>query len=148
MATYVLYPDTDVTANWDTTTGANHYGEIDEGTTASGGTPSDVDYIETTTINDDDRFSFTPSPANVSEVTQVDVNIRGYIDDASSTAKFSVDVEHSAGTPLSGSPYNVTGTDLGGYGTTPAEDTESFTSLTLTKTQIDSLEVEVTFLAS
>lgn len=142
-----MFLDGDVTVNWDTTTGTNHFGEIDEGTVLGGTpTPSDADYIETTTINDDDEFTFDASPANVSQVTTINLNIRGYITDVSTTARYKVDLTHSAGTPVTGSPKYVTGTNLGGYGTTVGEFASSFTGLTLTKTQVDSLQTKITFL--
>lgn len=143
MATTNLVLDGDVTTDWDTTTGANHYTEIDEGT----GTPSDADYIATTTINDVDEFTLSATPANTSQVTQVDVNLRGYIDDGSSTARIQVDMFHTAGTPVTGNPKYVDGTGFGGYGTTPGTATAlSWTGLTLTKAQADTLQLRLTFL--
>lgn len=147
MATINLKVDGDVTTDWDTTTGANHFGEIDEGTVLGGNTPSDVDYVETTTISDVDEFTVEATPANTSQVTQVDVNIRAQIDDASATARIQLDLFHSAGTPVTGNPKYVDGTDLGGYGTL-GEVARSWTSLTLTKAQADSLQLRQTFLAS
>ncbi len=142
MATANLKPMSDVTADWDTTTGANHYGEIDEGTPYS-----DADYIETTTISDIDEFGMEDTPANLSECTQIDINMRAQIDDASATAKIQCDLFHSAGTPVSGNPQIFDGADFGGYGVM-GEKTESWTTLTLTKTQMDSLQTRITFLAS
>ena len=143
MATTNLKPMSDVTANWDTTTGGNHYGEIDEGVTYS-----DADYIETVTISDVDEFGMEDTPANTSQVTQIDLNIRGQIDDVSATARIQVDLFHTAGTPVTGNPKYVTGTNFGGYGTLGTYSALSWTSLTLTKTEADSLQCRITFLAS
>jgi len=147
MATINLKVDGDVTTNWDTVNpGPNHWEAIDEGTVLGGNSPSDADYIETTTIDDVDEFTVGATPANTSEVTQIDVNLRGYIDDGSSTARIQLDLFHSAGTPVTGNPKYIDGTDLGGYGTTVGEASVSWTGLTLTKTQADSLQLRTTFL--
>jgi hypothetical protein len=142
MATTTLTLDGDVTTQWDTTTGANHYGEIDEGTTS----PSDADYIATTTVNDIDQFTCTATPANTSQVTQVDVNIRGYLDDDSSTARLEVTLWHTTSTQIGSAKY-LNGASFSGYGTTPTTASAlSWTGLTLTKAQADSLEVRIKFL--
>jgi hypothetical protein len=95
-----------------------------------------------------DEFGMEDSPGNTSEVTQIDINMRGQIDDASATARIQVDLFHSAGTPVSGNPKYVDGTDFGGYGVLGEITPLSWTTLTLTKTQVDSLQTRVTFLAS
>ena len=146
MATFNLTLDGDDTADWDTTTGGNHFGEIDEGTTS----PTDASYIATVTPDDIDQFTLTATPTNTSQVTQVDVNLRGYIDDASAAAKIEVSLYHT-GTTLIGSAIELAGADLGGYGTTPTTTTAGklrWSGLTLTKAQADSLEVRVKFLAA
>jgi hypothetical protein len=143
MATTNLKPDSDVTADWDTTTGANHFGEIDEGSPYG-----DADYIETVTINDIDEFTMEDTPANTSEVTQIDINCRGQIDDASATARIQFDLFHSAGTPVSGNPKYADGVAFGGYGVLGEITPLSWTTLTLTKTEADSLQCRITFLAS
>ena len=134
----------DITTGWTATGGdTTHYTEIDEGTAA----PSDADYTFTTTINATDEFTLLDTPANTSEVTQIDVNIRGYIDDGSSTARFEVSLWHTGGASQVGANKYLTGTELGGYGTTPTTASAlSWTTLTLTKTQADSLQLRVKFL--
>ena len=146
MATTNLTLDGDDTADWDTTTGGNHFGEIDEGTAS----PSDADYVATTTADDIDQFTLTATPSNTSQVTQVDVNLRGYIDDATAAAKIEVSLYHT-GTTLIGAAIELDGGDLGGYGTTPTTTSAGdlrWSSLTLTKTQADSLEVRIKFLVA
>lgn len=140
MPTTNIVPTSDVTANWDTTTGANHYGEIDEGT----GTPSDADYIETTTLSDVDEFGLGDTPANTDTVTQVDLNIRARITDSGGTKVIRCELFHSAGTPVTGNPKDITTTDLGGSGVL-ATVQKSWTSLSLTKAQADSLQLRLTF---
>lgn len=143
MATVNLKPMSDVTADWDNSTGANHYGEIDEGTPYTDG-----EYIDTVGINDVDEFGMEDTPANLSECTQIDLNMRGQLDDASATARIQVDLFHSAGTPVAGNPKYVDGADFGGYGTLGTITPLSWAGLTLTKTEMDSLQARVTFLAS
>lgn len=143
MATTTLTLDGDVTTNWDTTTGANHYGEIDEDPS----TPNDSDYIETTTLNDDDEFTLSATPANHDLTSQIVVNIRGQITDSGGTAKIRLELFHSAGTPVTGNPKDCVGSDFGGYGTL-GTTTKTWTGLSLTKAQMDSLQLRATFLGS
>lgn len=141
MATADLLPNSDVTTNWDTAVpGGTHYTCIDELVSA----PTDGDYIETTTLDDVDEFGMEDTPANTDEVTQVDVHIRAKIDDVSDAAYIRIELFHSAGTPVTGNPKDVSTTDLGGEGVL-GNATKSWTGLTLTKAQADSLQTRVTF---
>jgi hypothetical protein len=144
MATINRYVDGDITAGWDTAVpGGTHYTTIDEGTVLGGHTPSDADYVETTTMDDVDEYTVEDTPANTSQVTSITVNWRGQIDDVSATAKVQLDLFHSSGTPVTGNPKTITGADLGGYGVL-GEVAKTWSTLTLTKTQADSLQVRQT----
>lgn len=140
MATIFILPAADVTANW-TSTGANHWDEINEEVLS----PTDGTYVDTTTISDDFEVTFTASPANLSECTQIDIGIRGQIDDAGGNARISLDLSHTAGTPIGSTVYSA-GADFGGYGVL-GNDFHSFTTLTLTKAEVDTLSAEIIFLA-
>lgn len=141
MATADLLPNADVTTEWDTVEpGPNHYEAINE--LVSG--PTDADYIETTTLDDTDEFGMEDTPANTDEVTQVAVHIRAKIDDVSDNAFIRIELFHSAGTPVTGNPKDVSTTDLGGEGIL-GNATKTWTALTLTKAQADSIQTRVTF---
>ena len=141
MATTTLYPDGDVgTVQWDTTTGTFHYTEIDEGTAS----PNDADYVETTTADDTDVFSFGATPANTDTVTQVDVKVRGKITDSALVAHLHVELWHTGETVQIGATKAITATDFGGSGTLGTV-TLSWTGLTLTKAQADSMSSKVIF---
>jgi hypothetical protein len=151
MATTTVLPDGDVTTDWNTTTGATHWDEINEDVD----TPTDGSYIETTDVNDTDRFTIGASPANTSEVTSFTVNVRGYLTDVSATARYRINVYATGPGELTGSPQYVTGANLGGYGTTlttykgvsfSGNMGGSGTGGALTKAEFDSLEVEITLL--
>lgn len=147
MPTTTVVPTSDVTASWDTiepTSPITHYDKIDEGTTS----PTDTDYIETVTVGDVDEWHLGDTPANTSEVTQVAVNFRARITDASATAKIELRLFHTGGTAVTGNPKDVTITDLGGSGVGPTTVTKTWTTLTLTKAQADSLTLRATFLGS
>ena len=147
MATTNLLLDGDRTTNWDTSTGANHYDQIYEGT----GSPNDSAYVETSTLTDTDQWTLGATPANTSQVTQIDVNIRGYIDDDSSGSRLAVSLwRDMTGTPtqIGSTQYVTIGAGTGqfdAYGTTHSKAIVSFTSLTLTKAQADDTEVRVVF---
>ena len=143
MASVNVKPLTDVTADWDNSTAASHYETIDEGSPYS-----DADYIDTVTINDVDEFTMGDTPANCSEVTAIAVNCKGQIDDASATARIQFDLFHSAGSPVAGNSKYADGVDFGGYGVLGEITPLSWTGLTLTKTEADSLQCRITFLAS
>lgn len=142
MATARLDIDGEITANWDTTTGANHWSVIDEDTAS----PTDADYIQTTTLTDDDRFSFGNTPANTNLVSQVDVRVRCGITDASDASYIAVSLYHSGnpGTQV-GSTLNITTTNIGNNVGTLATVTKTWSGLSLTKAQADGLQVKFVF---
>ena len=149
MPTATVFPTSDSgTQQWDTvepTSPTTHYDKIDEGTAS----PTDTDYIETVTVNDVDEWALGDTPANASEITQVVVNFRARITDASGTAKIELRLFHTGGgTPVTGNPKDVTIADLGGSGVGPTTVTKTWTTLTLTKAQADSLTLRATFLGS
>jgi len=148
MPSTTVVPTSDVSAGWDTivpTTPTTHFDKIDEGTV----TPNDADYIETTTVGDVDRFALGDTPSNTSEVTQIDIPVRGFLEDVSATAKVRLELFHSGTTAVTGNPKDIVGADYGGYGTTPATaPAKSWTAISLTKAQADSLELQATFLGS
>ena len=144
MPTATVVPNGDVTIGWDTiapTTPTTHFTKIDEGTT----TPDDLDYIETTTVEDVDEWNLGDTPANVSEVTQVVVNFRARITDASGTAFIRLELFHSGATAVTGNPQDVTIANLGGSGVGPTTVAKTWPALTLTKAQADSLTLRATF---
>ena len=145
MATTTLYPVADVgTPGWDTTTAADpfpHYTEIDEGTAS----PNDADWIETTTADDVDIFSFGATPANTDTVTQVNVSIRGKLTDGGSVAHIHCELWHTGDTVQVGTTKSIAGADFGGYGTLGTAADLSWTGLTLTKAQADSLRLHLIF---
>jgi hypothetical protein len=140
MATTTLYVDGDIATGWDTTTGGDHFGEINEGTAA----PNDADYIETTTADDEDQFSFGATPANTDTVTQVDVKVRGKVTDSADVAHLHVELWHTGATVQIGATKSISTTDFGGSGTLGTV-TLSWTGLSLTKAQADSMTVKVIF---
>ena len=145
MATQTILPDADVQTGWTEEPVGPAWSTIDEDVS---GTPSDADYIETTTIDAICEVDFAASPANVSEVTALSVSLRGLVTDASSTALVEVAITHSGGTHIGASPYDVDGNDFATYGNIGDFVIGPITSLTLTKTQIDSLRVSATFKAA
>lgn len=143
MAVATLLPDGDITTDWNTTEPdppTTHYTSINEGTD----TPSDVDYNETPDDADVDECSFEASPADVSQVTQIVIKYRGKIDDVGATATIELNLFHSAGTPVSGNPQICTVADFGGTGNI-ATVTKTWPGLTLTKAEIDSVQLRQTF---
>lgn len=147
MATTNLALDGDRTTNWDTSTGANHYDQIYEGT----GSPNDSAYIQTTTLNDTDQFTLGATPANTSSVTEVTVNVRGYLDDDSNGVRLAVSLwRDMTGTPtqVGTTQYITVGAGAGqfdAYGTTLSVAAVTFSGLSLTKAQADDLEVRIVF---
>lgn len=146
MATTTILPGTpDITAvDW-TETGKTTHWECLEYDISEVPAGMDTDYIETTTIGHDFELTFTDSPGNTSEVTQIDLSFRGVITDASATARLEVRLDHSTGTPVTGGTKYIDGDDFGGYGVL-GNHTLQYTGLTLTKAEADSLQVEVIFL--
>lgn len=146
MPTTTLSIDGEVTANWDTTTGANHWDEINEDPDS----PTDGTYIETITLTDDDRFTFSSSPGNTNLVTQIDLDVRCGITDASNASYIACSLYHSTSTQI-GTTLNITAVTSAPGTTEVLNDgtlkkcTLSWSGLSLTKTQIDSLEVKFVF---
>ena len=67
MATVVVYPASDVQANWTSSTGANHWGEIDDAT------PNTATYVENDSAqgNNVDEFTVTAHGQGNIAITQV-----------------------------------------------------------------------------
>jgi len=141
MAIKIVLPISDVSAGWDTSTGGNHYGEIDEDISDS---YSDADYVETSTIDSADEFGLTDMEANCNEVTNIEVHIRGSITDSSGNAYIRAELFHTAGTPLTDNPQDCTQAQFGGDGVIGTV-TKTWSSDTLTKAQADSLQLKLTF---
>lgn len=141
MPVTTVYVDGDITTGWDTAVpGGTHFSTIDEGISGA----SDADYIETTTLTDVDEFTVGASPANTDEVTQIDYKLRAKLDDSGGTVRIKAELFHTTGTPVTGNPKYFVGADFGGYGTL-GNATKSWTALTLTKAQADSLQARITF---
>ena len=140
MALVILTLDGDVTAEFDLPASGTHFDDLadsDDGT-----------FIATNTYDDVDEFTLSPTPAVVTSVSRVDVNLRGYINDDSATAKYEITLWHTGGgTQVLPTRY-LTGAELGGYGTTVTANAVSWTGLSLTKTEADSLQLRVKFLES
>ena len=148
MADITILPVTpDITADWTEDPVGPAWSCIDEDVS---GSPSDIDFIETTTIDAVCAVEFADSPANLSECTALTVSLRGVLTDESATALVEVAITHTGGTVhLGASPYDVTGANFGGYGTAESNySIPQITGLNLTKTEIDSLRVGMTFRAS
>lgn len=147
MPTTTVFPLTDVTANWDTiepTSPTTHFDKVDEGTAS----PTDTDYIQTVTVGDVDEWTLGDTPSNASEITQVVVNFRANITDASGTANIELRLFHSGSTAVTGNPQVVTIANIGGSGAGPTTVAKTWPTLTLTKAQADSLTLRATFLGS
>ena len=141
MATATIFPSSDVTADWDNTTGATHWDEINELVSS----PTDASFIDTSTDDDVDEFGMTDSPANTDEVSNIELHVRAQIDDASATAIIRCEFFHTAGTPVTGNPQDINGANLGGYGVL-GNATKTWPTLTLTRVQADSLQLRTTFM--
>ncbi len=112
------------------------------------GSPTDTDYIDTTTIDGVAEVEMEDSPANLSQCTAIEVSVRGSVVDAAVSALIEVGILHTVSTHIGASPYDVTGTNFGGYGTLGNYVIPEITGLTLSKTEIDSLRIRFTFRAS
>jgi hypothetical protein len=147
MATVNIHPDSTGTNNWTIYPSGTAHEAVDEGTIVGGHTPNDADYVYTQTATTGAMtlgFGDTPSDANL--ITSVAVNIRAKLDDGNGTGRIECKLYHS-GTTQVGSTLYVTGGDLGTYGVI-GECTKTWSGLTLTKTQADSLTIKCTLLAS
>jgi hypothetical protein len=141
---YTARPTADVTTGWDTAEPAgDHYSTVDDDPLA----PDDGDYIYTETMDDTDEYEVTDAPAALDDVTQIDRTIRAQIIDPAGTARLELRLFHSSGTPVTGNPKYVNGADLGGYGVL-GNATVSWTSLSLTKAQMDTVQMRTKILAS
>lgn len=150
MPSINVVPNGDGTVQWDIEPYSpvfDHYTYVDEGTTLGGGTPDDDDYVYTDVADEIEEFDFENTPGDADTITQIDVNIRARISDTTSNAYIRLELFHSGGTPVSGNPKDVDGSDLGGYGSI-GETTKSWTGLSLTKAQTDSLEIKMTWKTS
>lgn len=127
--------------------GIFHADEVSEGTAGSGHVPDDTDYVHTQTANNAEQFTINPVPDNVQFVTQVDINIRCWIDDADSETDSYIELRlyHSSGIAVTGNPKTINSTDLGGQRVL-AEVTRSWTGLNLTKVEANTLEVRQTLI--
>jgi hypothetical protein len=130
----------DDTALWDSATaqGPGHYSELE--VIAS---YNDTYHVDTTTADDIDQYTVDTTPADVDTVKAVEVQLRGYIDDGSSAAAIEVTLWHTGTTQVGAAQY-LTGTDFGGYNTTyQTASSLTWSGLSLTKAQADTLEVRV-----
>jgi hypothetical protein len=123
-----------------------HFLTVDDGTVLGGHSPNDADGIETQTVNYSERLAFenlSSAPSNAI-ITDVEIHFRGWVDDDDGETDSYIEVRlyHSSGTEVTGNPKTITSTDLGGQHVI-AECTKSWTGLSLTKTQADSLEVQL-----
>lgn len=144
MPLATIYPDGDVTTDWDKVrpTGT-HYTTIDSAVA----TPEDGDYIQTKTASDADEFTMDDSPGDVLTTDIITIQTRCQINDPAATGKIRLELFHTSGTPVTGNPKDIVGADLGGYGKL-ANVTKTWTGLSLTKAQTDSLQLKTTLLAS
>jgi hypothetical protein len=144
MATATVYITGDVgTPGWDVTYPASpttHWTKIDEGTAS----PDDADYNEVTTPGAMDQYSFGASPANADTITEVSIPFRGKLTDGTGAAHFEVQLWRTGATVQVGVAKDVTVSDLGGSGVVGTV-TLTWTGLTLTKAQFDSLTKKVYF---
>ena len=146
MATANIHPDDNTANDWTVYPSGEPEAAIDEGTVLGGHTPNDADYIYSNTAGHDITLTWGDSPADTNLVTQIVLNVRAKIDDGNGTGRLQVKLFHSTSTQIGSTKY-ITGTNLGGYGTL-GEYALTWSSLTLTKTQVDSLTVEIVLLAS
>lgn len=133
--TGITRPDGDAAVQW-TSTGTNNYTELTsandlvEQPTA----PDTNDYVNNGgSVQNVDRYSMDNSITNVDSVSAIDVWIYGY--DTKGNSALSVDLYWDGSLQQQGSV-----TTGGSYGWV----SDSFTGLTLSQTQLDSLEVEIT----
>jgi hypothetical protein len=142
VAIYTLYPDGDgAIVEWDSTD-TTHYTEIDEGVVGA----DDGDYIHTGTANDRDVIDF--EDPGVAGVSYLELTVRAQLNDDAGTGRLRVDLAHSGGTPITGSPQYITAADLGGYGVLGSKALNWTPSTPLTAFQAASLQVRFTLLAT
>jgi len=146
MAETNIVPDSTGTSNWTIYPSGTAHAAVDEGTTLGGYTPNDADYVYAQTASYNITLGFGNTPADANEITSIVLNTRAKIDDGAGTARIEVKLYHSTSTQIGSTQY-ITGANLGGYGTL-GEYALTWSSLSLTKTQADSLTVKYTLLAS
>jgi hypothetical protein len=99
MATDNLFPNGDAAANWDSSTGATHWDEVNEPIASA----DDATWIQTNTEGDVDTFDLTPTVVtDDATVTQVDVSFR-YLSSGAAAGN-NIDVDFLIG----GSPQGST----------------------------------------
>ena len=128
-------------------TGTFHADVLFPGPSGSGYTPDDNTYLEAQTANNADQLTLDFVPDNVQFVTQIEVNIRCWIDDADSETDSYIELRlyHSSGVAVAGNPKTINSTDLGGQRVL-AEVTRIWTGLSLTKAEANTLEVRHTLI--
>lgn len=144
MAVITRFCDGDVTTDWDLAVpGATHWDATDDAVLS----PKDGELIRTKTANDVDESTVADMPGGAGSTSEISVKFRGQINDPSTTAKIRLELFHTSGTPVSGNPKDVTGADLGGYSKLGTV-TKTWSSLSLTEAQMNTLQLKRTLLAS
>ena len=146
MADTNVHPDSTGTNQWTIYPSGTAHGAVDEGTSAGGHTPDDGDYIYAQTANYSVTLGWGDTPSDANLITSIALHVRAKIDDGNGTGQIEVKAYHSTSTQI-GSTLYVTGSDLGGYGVI-GECTKTWSGLSLTKTQADSLTITFKLLAS
>lgn len=141
MANQFIRPDGDITTNWDTTTGTAHWDQIDE----DPDTPTDTEYIETSTISDVDEITFGATVANTDSVSQVLIRIRCAITDSTDTRI--IRLQLFKGAVEIGSAKDIDTTQLAFNDGTLVTTTETWSGagFPITKTEADDLRLRMTF---
>ncbi|HNP89426.1 MAG: Murein DD-endopeptidase MepM [Microgenomates group bacterium ADurb.Bin219] len=136
-ASSTLVADADIsTTSWTSgTCSTNLWDCINEGTTS----PNDSDYLKTAKGTGTYSYTHTASdsPSDVSTVTQIVFNVRGYYTVAASTITVYYSTDGSAPTTQVGSAISLPVN-------TPSTQSVTASGLSLTKTQIDALRVKFT----
>lgn len=149
MGTQTLVPTGTVSSEWETKSpdSGTFHEKIDEGTASP-----NAEYVETSVAGATNVYSMEDSGVDVDTVTQITVNVYGYIDDAAGAAQLQVNVKLAAGTDITGSPIYMDGSNTPGnfsaYNTTPELVTQTLTGLSLTKAEVDGLTVTTILLDS
>lgn len=140
MATTTIYPDGDVTKGWGRVVpGPDYYAAVSEG--AQNAIQSR--YIESKKAGEVVEFSLGDTPVNTDEVQSVTPRIHGSIFDLSRTKRLKLELFHTGGTPVTGNPKYATLSDFGGSGVRKTVSA-TWSGLTLTKAQADSLTLRIT----
>jgi hypothetical protein len=147
MATVNILPDGTGTSNWTVYPSGTANAAVDEGTAIGGYTPNDADYIYSNVASQNVTLTWGDTPSDTNLVTSIALHVRAKIDDGNASGKIQVDLYHSGSTQVGSAQY-VTGADLGVVYGIIGECTKTWSGLTLTKTQVDSLTTKFTLLAS